>query len=242
MTSKRSWILILTASAVGAVVALKLAGQLLPQSESYPKPRGLPPVVSETTEQLLEKLQAFLERKAPAVAQALRPGLTVEQIAALESQGGFRLPDDLRAFYRWHDGMVANVNVGLLPGHRFLPLQDVVNERTLLAKQAGATTSAQQAAFEAFAGYRKQWLHVLDDGAGDGYFYDPNRTAVDGAFFFHFAELGHYRWFPSFRNFLFGLIECYETGAIKPASNGQGIDEDFELTEQIWQRLAESSE
>ena len=234
MTSKRRWILMLTASAIGVFVALKVAGPLLQRSAVYPEPRGLPPVVSETTEQLLEQLQAALERKAPAVVQALRPGLSAEQIAGLETAGGFRLSDDLRAIYRWHDGMVANAAVSLLPGHRFLPLQDVVNERTLIAKQAGAATLAQQAAFEAFAGHRKQWLHVLDDGAGDGYFYDSNRTDAEGAFFFHFAEDGHYRWFPSFRNFLSGLVECYETGSIKTGADGQSVDEDFERTEQIW--------
>src|SRR5262249_11722112 len=106
---------------------------------------------------------------------------------------------------------------GLLPGQRFVPLAEVVAERSLIRRQSGA-------AFRVFAGHRKGWLHVLDDGAGDGYFYDPERTDAQGAFFFHFAEINHYVWFPSLRNFLSGVIECYQTQAVKVAVDGKGLD------------------
>ena len=97
-------------------------------------------------------------------------------------------------------------------------------------------------AFRVFAGHRRSWLHVLDDGAGDGYFYDPERTDVQGAFFFHFAETGHYIWFPSLRNFLSGVIESYQTHAVKVATDGKSLDEDSERSEKIWSRLGKSRE
>ena len=77
----------------------------------------------------------------------------------------------------------------------------------------------------------------LDDGAGDGYFYDPERTDAEGAFFFHFAEVGYYIWFPSLRNFLSGVIECYRTQAIKVAADGKSLEEDFDRTEKVWSRF-----
>jgi len=191
--------------------------------------------VGQTTEQLLTHLQAVLETNAQMVARSLQPGLSDAQIAELEAQGGFRLSDDLRALYRWRNGMPTNITVGLLPGQRFIPLAEVVAERALMRQQSGL-------AFSVFAGHRKSWLHVLDDGAGDGYFYDPERTDAQGAFFFHFAEVGYYVWFPSLRNFLSGVIECYQTQAVKVAADGNGFDEDADHTEKIWSRLGKSRE
>ena len=201
----------------------------------YPKPRGLPQVVAETTEQLLARLQATLETNAPVVARALQPGLSDVQISELETQGDFRLSGDLRALYRWHNGQPTNSTVGLLPGQRFVPLAEVVAERALIGPQSSV-------AFTVFAGHRKSWLQVLDDGAGDGYFYDPERPDAQGAFFFHFAEVGHYIWFPSLRNFLSGVIESYQTQAVKVATDGKSLDEDSDRTEKIWSRLGKSRE
>lgn len=86
------------------------------------------------------------------------------------------------------------------------------------------------------------WVNILNDGAGDGYFYDSKRTDAEGAFFYHSAETGYYQWFPAFRNFLSGVIECYETDSIKPSTNGKSLDEGTDRTCQIWVRLAKASE
>jgi cell wall assembly regulator SMI1 len=217
------------------VAVVMLAGPSIQRSFFYPKPRGLPSVVGQRTEQLLVRLQAVLETNAPTIAQSLQPGLSDAQIVELEAQGDFRLSEDLRALYRWHNGMPTNSTVGLLPGLRFVPLAQVVAERALMQQQSGA-------AFRIFAGHRKAWLHILDDGAGDGYFYDPERTDAQGAFFFHFAEAGHYVWFPSLRNFLSGVIDCYQTRAVKVAVDGKSLDEDADRTEKIWSRLGKSRE
>jgi len=224
MPHPRKILLVACALAAAVVVVAILAGPSVQRSFFYPTPRGLPPVVGETTEQLLARLQATLETNAPIVAQSLQPGLSDAQISELETRGGFHLSGDLRALYRWHNGIRTNSTVGLLPGQRFVPLDEVVAERALMRQQSGA-------AFRVFAGHRKSWLHVLDDGAGDGYFYDPERTDAQGAFFFHFAEIGHYVWFPSLRNFLSGVIECYKAQAVKVVADGKSLDEDTDRTE-----------
>lgn len=234
--------MILAAVGVGAVVALILAGPALQRSFFYPKPHGLPLVVSQSVEQLLAHLQSALDTNVPAVAQVLQPGLAETQISALEVQGGFRLPGDLRALYRWHNGMATNTPLGLLPGQRFLSLEECVGERVIMRQQTGAAPSAQRAAFSLFAGHRKSWVHVFDDGAGDGYFYDPERTEANGAFFYYMAEGGYYVWFPSFRNFLSGVIECYESRCVRLSADGKSLDADGPQMERIWQRLAKTSE
>jgi cell wall assembly regulator SMI1 len=225
---------------VVVVVILILAAPYLQRSFFYPKPQGLPPVVDQSTEQLLASLKTVLEIKSPTVTRSLQPGLVDDQILALESQGGFRLSDDLRALYRWHNGMSTNSTDGLLPGHRFVPLDEIVSERSLMRQQVDSASSDQRAAFAVFAGHTKGWIHLFDDGAGDGYFYDPERPESDGAFFYHMAEVGYYVWFPSLRNFLSGTIECYESGAITLATNGEDLDVEYDQTEVIWQRYGKS--
>jgi len=242
MSRTRKQLLVALALVAALVVALILAGPSIQRSFFYPKPRGLPPVVSQTTEQLLTRLQSVLETNAPIVARALQPGLSDAQIAALEAQGGFRLSDDLRALYRWHNGLTTNSTVGLLAGQRFVPLDEVVRERALVGQQVASGSAVQRSASSVFAGHRTGWVQVLDDGAGDGYFYDPKRTDAEGAFFHHFAEVGYYLWFPSLRNFLAGVVECYESQAVKMAADGKSLDEDFDRTEKIWTRFAKSSE
>jgi hypothetical protein len=234
MTRTRTAWIVVAGLALGIVAALILAGPALQRSFFYPKAKDLPPAVSQDVEQLLARLQAAIETNAPAVVQALQPGLSEPQISALEAQGGFRLSSDLRAFYRWHNGMGTNTILGLLPGQRFLPLEQCVAERALVGQQRGA-------AFAVFAGHRKSWVHVLDDGAGDGYFFDPERTDATGAFFYYMAESGYYVWFPSFRNFLSGVIECYEARCVRLSGDGKSLDEDGPGTEKIWQRLARAS-
>lgn len=233
MSRPRQILLIGSALVIVLLVALILAAPAIQRSVFYPKPTGLPSVVTQTTEQLLARLQALLETNAPAVANSLQPGLPDAEISRLEAKGGFRLSEDLRALYRWHNGMSTNGMAELLPVHRFLPLEEVVAEHALMQRQSGL-------AFKVFAGHRKGWLHILDDGAGDGYFYDPRRRDAEGAFFFHFAEVADYIWFPSLRNFLAGVIECYETDAVKVGTNGKSLEDDFERTEKIWNRLGKS--
>jgi hypothetical protein len=102
MSRARKQLLVPFAVVATIVVTLILAGTSMQRSLFYPEPRALPAVVSQTTEQLLVRLQSVLETNAPIVARALQPGFSDAQIVALEAQGGFHLSEDLRALYRWH--------------------------------------------------------------------------------------------------------------------------------------------
>jgi len=241
MARARKLVLVSAALCAAVIIAVMVAGPAMQRSFFYPKPRGLPPVVGDKTQHLLARLEAVLETNASVVARALQPGLSDSEIARLETEGGFHLSDDLRALYRWHNGMSTNSVVGLLPGQRFVPLDEVVCERALLRQQLASATSAPRAEFRIFAGHRKTWVQILDDRAGDGYFYDPERSDAGGAFFHHFAEGGYYMWFPSLRNFLAGAIECYETHSIKVAPGGKDLEEDTDRAEKIWSRFGKST-
>lgn len=231
---------------VGLVMFLLVAVILLAPSAQrsffYPKPKALPAEVEEPIEGLLERFQRILETNAPSVANALQPGLSETQITALEAQGGFKLSEDLRATYRWHNGMSTNGYLDLIPGHRFLPLEEIVSERSAVRQQIQSATAMQQAAFAALVGHRKDWVNILADGAGDGYFYDPMRPASQGAFFYHFGEIRHYVWFPSFRNFIAAATEAWESRAFHLEQDGRGPVENGDQSQTIWQRFGQSSD
>ena len=73
------------------------------------------------------------------------------------------------------------------------------------------------------------------------WFYDPKRSEKEGPFFYNFAEAGYYQWFPSFRSFLAGVIECYEQRAYRVIADGTGLEEDSERSESIWKRYGAHS-
>jgi len=243
MLKPRKQVIITVTLAATLILVLILIGPSTQRSFFYPKPGVLPVTVGESMEVLLTRLQAALDKDAPHVTQSLQPGLSDEQIAALESQGGFRLSDDLRALYRWRNGIPTNSTLWFIPGHRWLPLEESVRERIAILENSRSATYRQRAAFSVFAGHRKHWVTVLDDGGGDGYFFDPNRTDKEGgAFFYHLGEAGYYVWFPSLRNFLAGTIEGFESHVFRVGTNGIHLDEDAERAQQIWNRFGKSNE
>src|SRR6185436_8749238 len=115
--------------------AVLLIGPSMLRSSLYPKAHRLPAVVSETAEQLLAHLQTVLETNAPVIAQSLQPGLTDAQISELETRGGFHLSADLKALYRWHNGMATNAPDGLLPGQQFLSLEEMVADNKMMREE-----------------------------------------------------------------------------------------------------------
>ncbi len=221
---------------IALVLALLVAGRWATRSFFYPKPGKMPPTVSQTTDELLARLQGVLEKRAAHVSLSLQPGISDARIRELEARGKFRLSEELRALYRWHNGMTTTNGSGdLIPMAWFMPLDEVVDARNALKAQVESGTPVQRAAFDTFAGHTRTWVSIFPDGAGDGYYFDPERNS----FFHHFAEVGSYHWFPSFRNFVAGVIECYESGAIfaTNGTNGLTLEQDFDKTETIWNRF-----
>jgi cell wall assembly regulator SMI1 len=53
---------------------------------------------------LFDRIHVWLSANAPEVLASLRPGATEEQIRAAERELDVRLPEDVRAAYRIHDG------------------------------------------------------------------------------------------------------------------------------------------
>jgi cell wall assembly regulator SMI1 len=214
------WIIALVAAVVLLVVVLilrsagSIAGGLM-SGALYPTAPAMPPVVSESADSLLARYEKLLAQQAPAVLSALQPGLSDEQITALETKYGTTLTPDLRSLYRWHNGSQRSPVTHVFPNHMFPPLEDVFDARAIMQKDVKNATGLQRQAFNAFAGHRAAWLDILPDGAGDGYSYDPGRTEAQGSFFFCFAEDGSYDFYPAFRNYLAETLAGFETGVYR---------------------------
>src|ERR1039458_8080432 len=70
----------------------------------YPPAPPMPPVVSQTTGEILSQLELELKTKAPQILTNLQPGHSAEKISELERQSGVQLPDEIKALYQWRNG------------------------------------------------------------------------------------------------------------------------------------------
>jgi cell wall assembly regulator SMI1 len=82
--------------------------------------------VSEELRLSFETIHRWLRADAPQILGALRAPITPQDLSRLEQSAG-KLPDDLVALYRWHDGIdpakIANLFFGLV----FEPAKNVVS-------------------------------------------------------------------------------------------------------------------
>lgn len=181
-------------------------------AERYPMPTTMPAAISTPIDELLAKYLAILEERAPDVFAALQSGLSDAEIDAIEQKHSIKLTADLRALYRWHNGSKPGASKCAFPDHEFIPLDVALRSRDQLAESVSQSSSMQRTAFDAFAGHTKTWVGIIVDPAGDGHFYDPQRTETQGSFFFSFKEDGTYIFYPRFANYLLSVIEGFESG------------------------------
>lgn len=235
---------------IATILGFVLLGFSKIKQSMYPLAPPMPPVVSQTTEEILSQLELVLKNKAPQILTNLQPGLSAEKISELERQSGIQLPDEIKALYRWRNGFrLDRINsggfrvAGPLPGHYFLPLDEALQVPNTISNQVANAASAQRAAFNVLAGYTKSWITLFDDGAGDGYFFDPKRKPLEGAVFYHFTEENQFVFFPSAKNLFAGMVKCYQQDAFvwKEETNGASLNEDFNATQKIWNEFGVSS-
>jgi cell wall assembly regulator SMI1 len=235
--------IILVAIVALAILLLRIEGPsmlssflpVLSPEEMYPPAPAMPSIVSTRAEELLAQYEAFLSSKAPTVFSALQPGLSDAEIDAIEQKHNLKLTDDLRSLYRWRNGTPRTANVDAFPNHQFVPLDVALENRDDLRKQVEIGTPEQRQAYAAFAGYRDAWVGLIVDLAGDGYFFDPDRSESQGSFFFCFAEDGSYVFYPAFRNYLAAVVEGEKAGVFVAGPGGVGAA-DFVKAQQLWQR------
>jgi len=200
----------------------------------YPKPPHMPKVVKRSLEAVLQDLESVLAEKVPFVANQLQPGLSSGEIDELEKKAGVKLTNELRALYMWHNGCSTETNQDFMPGHLFLPLDTTVEQKMVIKQQLESAPRSQRYAFNLFAGHRLDWITIFDDRCGDGYFYDPKRKNNESCIFYHFAEDGYYFFFPSLKNLLAAITECYRQSAYLQESGSNTLKENYQHSERIF--------
>lgn len=202
----------------------------------YPPAPPMPAIVRTSIEDLLAEYESFLRSDCPTVFAALQPGLSDTQIDELEQSHGLKLTEDLRALYKWHNGTPRSANVDAFPNHEFIPFDVALTNRDLVRQQSEAASALQQQAYAAFAGHRDGWVNIIVDLAGDGYFFDPDRSESQGSFFFCFAEDGSYMFYPQFRNYLAAIVEGQKSGIFNVGARGVDTS-DFGKAHQLMRRF-----
>jgi cell wall assembly regulator SMI1 len=228
---RRTYIVLLSIFCVfiGTCVALwcmrdrliaSLLNQISPRELMYPAAPPTPAPVSTPMSELLARYEAFLREKVPKVYAELQPGLTDSDIDQLEQKYNVKLTADLRALYRWRNGSKRNPMLATFPAYyQFIPLDVALNNRDVMRRDIQARDGVQQALSRAFLGHRESWVGIIEDGMGDGYFFDPRRTEAQGSFFFCSKELD-YVFYPRFANYLAELVEGEKVGIYRAGPHG----------------------
>jgi cell wall assembly regulator SMI1 len=236
MTELKRYVLIAFTIVIAAFVTYIVYIMMLNRLREffYPKPTYMPKVVEQPIEEVLKDLDAVLIEKAPLVANLLQPGLTPRKIDELEMKAGIELNDELRALYMWHNGCLNEANQDFIPGHLFPPLDTTIKQYIICKQQLNSEPLAQRLAFNIFSSHRKYWITVFDDLCGDGYFYDPNRKKNEGCIFYHLTEDVYYFFFPSLKNLLVAITECYRQGAYSQEPNSNNLKENYDHSKRIF--------
>jgi cell wall assembly regulator SMI1 len=119
----------------------------------------------------LDEVVGHLTRLGCAVVPLIRPGLTASEIAQEEAKLPFALTEEIRAVYRWRNGVRAEdgavlADVWFFPGFYLPRLEDAVQE--FHDRKLGPQ-------------WRKGWFPLFADGAGDFYNVPCRKKATDAA-------------------------------------------------------------
>lgn len=121
-------------------------------------------------QELYERLRGAFARRHPGRRIHEERPASEAELARAEAELGVRLPDDVRALYRIHNGVWAAGLLGREDG--FAPLDEVVDTWRLLADVAGGERGETDSAAVRPAGFAPGWIPITTVGAGDAFCVD----------------------------------------------------------------------
>ena len=78
--------------------------------------------------QLCEGWASWLAEHFPAALNTFQQGASADEITAFEHEIGFKLPDDVRAWFGWRDGQLRFPDCNILFGFEVLSIDAAVEE------------------------------------------------------------------------------------------------------------------
>jgi cell wall assembly regulator SMI1 len=110
-------------------------------------------------------LEQQIKTSRPEYYKQLQPGLSNEQIQALQEKHNITLPDDLTELYKWRNGQENNCYEAFVNNSMFIPLESAL-------ETAVENTSMIGLDFEIENWWHKDWIPLFDNGGGDLICYD----------------------------------------------------------------------
>ena len=161
----------------------------------------------------LSRIEGWHARERTGLTSALRGGVPVAELDAAEARLGCRLPDDLRALWRWRDGHTdADGGAAFAWYHQLLPLHEALAQHDALR----ATPRS---------GWHASWLPVLYF-EGEWYFVEcGTRPTAASPLMYYFAESGPAPAYASLGTYVATMAEAMATGAVTHAGDGLDADE-----------------
>jgi cell wall assembly regulator SMI1 len=168
---------------------------------------------------LLNRLDQYLSTKRADYYAALQPGLSAEEITALEKEYNVRIPADLHALYAWKNGQKQDVYDAFVNNSMFLSLQHALDT-------ARELTGMIRTDFEMENWWHPAWIPLFDNGGGDYICYDTAGvfTGIKGQLieFWH-ADNDRDTIAPDLTTFITAVNQLYATTDVKD------FDEYFEV-------------
>ena len=194
-----------------------------------PMTSEMPAVIEEDMDEIMHEFETEAIKNQPSIEASLRPGINDEKLMEAETALGAPLHPEMRTFYRWHDGLAGGLQ--LFPGYEFYSLEEAIQTNEELNQ------AYKEKGMQFFMAHEASWLILFPDPAGDGYYYDYKQDYARGGVFFNFRESAYYLYFPSIKNLLAALTECYRQGAY------QGVETlDFDLELKIMRKYGQESQ
>lgn len=113
----------------------------------------------------LDILDQQLSKLRPEYYKQLQPGLSDDEIQALQQQFNIILPEDLITLYKWRNGQADDCYEAFVNNSMFIPLASALETATENTSMIGFD-------FEIENWWHKDWIPVFHNGGGDLICYD----------------------------------------------------------------------
>ena len=195
-----------------------------------------------------QRIAAWCERYAPELLAGLNPGATDTEIADAEAHLGVTFPDDLREFYRLHDGQ-SETGYSPLPAGDWLSLSRVCGEWDVWQdlQREGHFDNAEGVPDTGVRPdwWNAGWVPLTHDGGGNHYCADfaPTEEGVTGQIIEFWHDEGSRDVVaPSLTAWLSDVADGLESGALvySPETYGGIVErDDVDSDEERWRGVGD---
>lgn len=200
--------------------------------ELYPRPREVPESTNRPLPELLREYELVVKELSPSAHATLQPGLSTGELDELEQKYSTVLSRDIRLLYSWKNGSETSQAINVFPYMRFVPLQEALERRDHFRNAMNDAPDESQKLSADWLGHRYAWVGVIENSAGDGYFYDPDRRDQSSSFFFHGHDEVGYLFYPAIGNYIEELLDLHRSAQLSAGETGLTLEYEWTYEEE----------